>query len=103
MSDHDHASNYAEGEIYETDMRTMTVNSLFLWAGGLSVIFFASVFALVVYFRWERDFVLEAKIATMESAELKALRKEESAWLDGKKGKSDIQKAMAAAVKELKK
>jgi hypothetical protein len=98
MSDHGHEHDgaYAKGEQYEPDMEGPTMGIIWIYTVVLSVIFFATVFALYPYFRWERDQEMSMKVYTVPSAELDALRAEED------KAVADLDKAKKAALEGLK-
>ena len=99
MSEHDHHHPQpgAGGEGYEEDMTGSAAGVVFLYIAVLSVGFFATVGALYMYFRYEADAELQRKVYSVESEDLKKLRAEEAAALQGK-----IDAAMKTVVQESK-
>lgn len=99
MSQHDehhHHEPGAGGEGYEADMTSGAPGVVGMYIVVLSAVFFATVGGIYMYFRYETDQELQRKVYSVESEELKKLRAEESAALEGK-----IDQAMKQVVKEI--
>jgi len=106
MSDHDYNPAYAEGKIYDPDMGRMAAPFIVINMAVGMFLFLGCVFALIVYFRWERDTTVDDVILTVESTEIPTLRKTEAGWLQAtekpENGKAiNINQAMKLTVKEL--
>lgn len=93
--EHDHLEPGAAGDGYEADMTSGVPGVVAAYILVLSAVFFATLGALYMYFRYETDQELQRKIYSVESPELKQLRQEEDAALKGK-----IDAAMKDLVKE---
>jgi hypothetical protein len=98
MSDsHEHYDGaYAAGEMYEPDVGPRPTATIFAYIFVLSAVFFVTLGALYVYFKWEADMEKSRKVWTVESSELKELRAEED------KALTDVSSAMKAVAAENK-
>lgn len=88
-------ANYEE--LNARDVNVKETGQIFLYTVVLAAVFFASVFVLYIYFRWELDKVQEANVRTIDNPVYQELKDTADKNLSGAKLSIDEAMKKAAA------